>query len=111
MSSAHWLSLFWERVDTSGDCWIWTASKHPDGYGQVTWRWNGRNIVQTTHRFSYEINVGPIPPGMLVCHRCDNPPCVRPDHLFVGTHADNMRDKQQKNHNRIAAAFDVESAA
>ena len=72
-------------------CWVWTAGK-AEGYGVL--RVNGKNMG--AHRFSWEIHYGPIPQGLWVLHRCDNRSCPRPDHLFVGTCADNEADKKAK---------------
>jgi hypothetical protein len=77
---------FWEHVEKLPDdgCWVWTGSRLQSGYGTFD---KGR-----AHRFSYALANGPIPDGLHICHRCDNPPCVRPDHLFAGTRVDNMQD-------------------
>lgn len=84
---------FWSKVDKSGDCWLWTGHRLKNGYGQFS--------LTTTrpvkaHRFAWELAHGPIPGGMMVCHHCDNPPCVRPDHLFLGTAKDNTQDAIRK---------------
>lgn len=79
---------FWIRVDGSaGDdaCWPWLGARDPKGYGQAGKRWRA-------HRVAMFLTNGPIPPGMFVCHHCDNPPCCNPAHLFIGTVTDNMRD-------------------
>lgn len=85
---------FWTKVRVVPDgCWEWTAATYPGGHG-VFWsggsRRKGRLI--RAHRFSYELHIGPIPPGKHVLHKCDNPACVNPAHLELGDHAKNMHD-------------------
>jgi hypothetical protein len=84
---------FWEKVDKSGDCWIWKAFKNKQGYGRVGFV-AGRSV--NAHRVSYVMAYGEIPDGHFVCHKCDNPSCVRPDHLFAGTRQDNIDDMMIK---------------
>lgn len=74
------------------DCVEWTACRDSDGYGLV--RVDGK--TRKAHRRAWEIVKGPIPPGMLVCHRCDNPPCFNVEHLFLGTQKENMADMDKK---------------
>jgi hypothetical protein len=83
---------FMKKVVKTETCWIWGGSRNFDGYGHLSI--NGKQT--SSHRFSYEWCVGPIPVGMYVCHKCDCPPCVNPDHLFLGTARDNARDKVSK---------------
>jgi len=72
-------------------CWIWTSARTPTGYGSI---WVGSNA--RAHRVSWELHRGPIPVGLHVLHRCDVPLCVRPEHLFLGTHNENMADMVAK---------------
>lgn len=86
---------FWKRVDKRGDaeCWPWTGSRKPRGYGHIHFKRRDHNA----HRVAYELHHGKPPPAhMEVMHTCDNPPCVNPAHLRLGTHTDNMRDAKAK---------------
>lgn len=91
-----------EKVDKTGSCWIWKASKYSSGYGQF---WNGKKI-DGAHRVSYRLFKGDIPNGHVVMHRCDNKICVNPEHLAIGTALDNMRDMYQKGRHRSSATYD-----
>jgi len=93
---------FWQLVEMIPfhTCWEWIGAQTRFGYGQF--RSNG--IVRGAHRVSWEIHNGPIPGGLWVLHHCDNPSCVRPDHLFIGTRTDNMRDAFRKGRGNVAPA-------
>src|SRR3990167_7794333 len=83
---------FWSKVICGPGCWNWTRATNTHGYGWVTW-----NKTQThAHRVAWEITNGPIPKGKHVLHHCDNTKCVNPSHLYLGTHADNMRDRADR---------------
>ena len=82
---------FYEKVVITPGCWIWTGSL-TKGYGAI--RVGKKNMY--VHRMSYKINVGELREGMKVCHKCDNPKCVNPDHLFLGTQSDNIKDMVRK---------------
>lgn len=83
---------FWDHVTKTANCWLWNGSHSAAGYGRLSMerKW------YYAHRVAWEISNGPIPDGLLVCHSCDNPGCVRPDHLFLGTDADNIHDMISK---------------
>ena len=91
------IANFWARVDQTGDCWLWTKYCNSDGYGQV-W-FNGRR--ESTHVLAWYFSNGTIPGGLHVLHKCDNPPCCNPSHLFLGTRLDNMRDCKDKGRRAI----------
>lgn len=85
---------FWTKVDRSGDCWIWKSAVGDDGYG-LFWVDKHRRAARA-HRLALELSGVCLPHGCLVMHRCDNRLCVRPAHLFVGSHDANMKDMAQK---------------
>lgn len=84
---------FWKKVVKTEGCWLWTGAQDKRGYGGFVAPDGKRTLA---HRFSFSRFVGPIPAGVLILHRCDMPKCVRPDHLFAGTHKDNTADAMQK---------------
>lgn len=81
---------FWRRVvkEEGNGCWMWQGKPGTHGYGTF------RQVL--AHRKAFELQYGPVPPGMFVCHRCDVKLCVRPEHLFMGSHNDNMADHSRK---------------
>lgn len=87
------VTRFWRHVEKTDGCWLWVGGRANGGYGRF-----GAlpDRIVYAHRFSYELHKGPIPDGMFVCHSCDNPSCVRPDHLFAGHNVDNVRDMVAK---------------
>ncbi len=83
---------FWPKVIKTNGCWEWIGARCLTGHGKF---WYNKRLGEA-HRFSYEIHVGSIPKGMVICHKCDNPPCVNPEHLFLGTMKDNSQDMMAK---------------
>lgn len=84
---------FWSRVQKTDSCWLWTGGIDADGYGMAT---STTGVSKRAHRLAWKFTHGRLPENMMVCHACDNPTCVRPDHLFLGTALDNATDRDRK---------------
>ncbi len=93
---------FWTRVDRGEGCWLWRGAASPQGYGRF-YPSTGQKLY--AHRVSFDLNVGVIPNGLFVCHTCDVRLCVRPEHLFLGSHQDNMNDMNAKGRGRPGKAY------
>lgn len=87
---------FWQHVSKSETCWLWTTGTDKDGYGKLK---DGDRHLRA-HRYSWELHFGPIPEGQMVLHKCDNPPCVNPSHLFLGDAMVNNLDCKSKGRSR-----------
>lgn len=83
------------RVDEESGCWLWFKASFRHGYGAIGWNYK----TLKAHRLSYQLHRGPIPEGALVCHKCDTPACVNPEHLFLGSPKDNCQDRNAKGRN------------
>lgn len=83
---------FWAKVERSSGCWLWCGARTTDGYGSFRFR----GAPRLAHRVAYEMTTGPVPVDLCVCHHCDTPLCVRPEHLFIGTKSDNAQDMWDK---------------
>lgn len=94
------MDRFWRKVNKDGpimphmdsQCWVWTAPTNSGGYGKI----RISSISTLAHRFSYELHYGSIPAGLFICHHCDNPACIKPDHLYAGTAIDNAHDVDKR---------------
>src|SRR5215207_4914988 len=93
---------FWKHVRKTPTCWVWTGGAARNGYGVFR---DDRSRHVAAHRFSYELHYGPFNLSLSELHRCDNPPCVRPDHLFLGTYADNAQDMKAKDRHTRGERF------
>lgn len=93
---------FWFQVSKADDCWLWRQGRDQDGYGVFVAKHNGVSFTRA-HRYSFALHTGQtIPNGMHICHTCDTPSCVRPDHLFLGTPKENQQDKWAKGRANLA---------
>lgn len=101
--SKYLQNRFWQKVDKTANCWVWIGGRTSWGYGSIAIR---HGYMKNTHRVSWEIHYGSIPKGMCVLHSCDNPPCVRPDHLFLGTLKDNSQDMLKKGRHLVKLTKD-----
>jgi hypothetical protein len=88
---------FKSKIILTDNCWIWSASKTTTGYGKFSIVNNGTHLNVFAHRVSFLIAYGPFNEKLFVCHKCDNPPCVNPEHLFLGTAKNNVHDMIEKN--------------
>ncbi len=103
------IDRFWPKINRESghrvpgmesDCWLWTAGRFTQGYGCIQRQRTGK----VAHRIAWELTYGPIPAGICVLHRCDEPRCCRPDHLFLGTTRDNVEDMLRKRRERWGSA-------
>ena len=95
------MKRFWSKVRKTDSCWVWQAAKSKAGYGYF----RVGDKMQLAHRFVMGLPGAGVSPEICVCHHCDNPSCVRPDHLFLGTHADNVQDKIAKGRGQKGSAM------
>lgn len=94
-------NLLNKNTKKTDGCWLWTSSRSKHGYGHLRWK----NKYISAHRASYMLFHGEIQKNLVVCHKCDNPPCVNPDHLFIGTRKDNMQDMIKKGRAHFVAQY------
>jgi hypothetical protein len=110
------VAMYHRRVIKRDGCWGWRGKTDRRGYPFFELKRGGSIVMYRAHRLSYEIHTGPIPDGLNILHHCDNPPCTRPDHLFVGTHQDNTNDmlskgRESRGENRPLAKLTTDQVA
>ena len=98
------LERFSALYDPTSGCWQWLGILDDKGYGRLNVGYGDNKAIRLAHRIAYELYVGPIPYGLSVCHRCDNPRCVRPAHLFAASQGDNIRDMWTKGRAKIPSS-------
>ena len=94
------ISKFWSNIDRTDKCWFWLPRPNSMGYGTFLLR----KATFMAHRIAYELVKGPIPRGMFLCHTCDVPRCVNPEHMFLGSQKDNMQDSERKGRTNLPGA-------
>lgn len=104
------IERFWSFIEKTDTCWIWTGAKTVDGYGLLSVKIGERVHTPRAHRIAYFLANGELPDKSLVCHRCDNPKCCNPAHLFLGTHQDNMTDMAEKHRGTNTLTADQEKS-
>jgi hypothetical protein len=90
---------FWSKVKKTKTCWVWTGAKDKDGYGSICVDWNKTRAHRVSWKLHHPDSI--LTPDIFVLHKCDNPPCVRPDHLFLGDQIRNIKDKVSKNRQAV----------
>lgn len=103
MTASHTLEDFWASIEKTDGCWLWKGTRNNMGYGWF--HYQGKSFL--AHRYSFELAFGKIPHGLLVLHHCDHPLCVNPEHLFLGTQADNMHDMISKGRANLARGPEI----
>ncbi|MBW4482976.1 MAG: HNH endonuclease [Tildeniella torsiva UHER 1998/13D] len=103
----EWEERLWSRVvkGERDECWEWKGTRNQKGYGTFAIRINGKQIRFIVHRLSYALEHNHDPGKLFTCHRCDNPPCVNPHHLFLGTARANNLDAFRKGRNQVVGAY------
>lgn len=99
---------FIEKVVKTAGCWEWIGYKEKFGHGRISVKKEGRWIMIGAHRASWELFKGQIPVGKFVCHTCDNPSCVNPDHLWIGSRSDNSIDMWNKGRGKLSTYRNME---